>query len=149
VYWIELTQVLLIFCFMLSVAMISDLYFMFVTFLIGSEHVAKIMLSCHESVCHVFFFAAVDFNPLPALTLRSARDLNVPCSQKRSQALLLTKKKNRIFFKKEDIFTFRTKTQPFAGPIKSPTACADGLCFSVAFADYTRNRSPREKNHNN
>lgn len=54
-YWIELTLVLLIFCFMLSVAMISDLYLMFVTFSIESEHVAKIMLSCHESVCHVFF----------------------------------------------------------------------------------------------
>jgi len=40
---------------MLSVAMISDLYLMLVTFLIESEHVDIIMLSCHESVCHVFF----------------------------------------------------------------------------------------------
>jgi hypothetical protein len=32
-------------------------------------------------------------NPLPALTLQSARDLNVPCSQKRFKALLLNKKK--------------------------------------------------------
>jgi len=55
VHWIELTHVLLIFCFMLSVAMISNLYLMFMTFLIGSEHVAIILLSCHESVCHVFF----------------------------------------------------------------------------------------------
>jgi hypothetical protein len=87
-------------------------------------------------------------NHLPALTLQSARDLNVPCHQKWSKALLLTQK-NRIFFKKEDVFTFRTKTQPFAGPIKSPTACADGLCFSVAFVGYTRNRSPLQgkKNH--
>jgi hypothetical protein len=48
------------------------------------------------------------FNPLPALTLQSAPDLNVPCSKKWSKALLLTQK-NRIFFKKEDVFTFRTK----------------------------------------
>jgi hypothetical protein len=50
-----------------------------------------------------------NINPLPALTLQSARDLNVPCSQKRSKVLLLTKK-NRIFFKKEEVFTFWTKT---------------------------------------
>jgi hypothetical protein len=29
-------------------------------------------------------------NPLPSLTLQSARDLNVPCRPKRSKALLLT-----------------------------------------------------------
>lgn len=39
-----LTQILLIFCFMLSVALISDLYLMLMTFLIESESVAKIML---------------------------------------------------------------------------------------------------------
>jgi hypothetical protein len=33
------------------------------------------------------------FNPLPSLTLQSARDLNVPCRHKRSKALLLTPKK--------------------------------------------------------
>jgi hypothetical protein len=37
---------------MLSVAKISDLYLMIVTFIIESEHVAKIILSCHESVYH-------------------------------------------------------------------------------------------------
>jgi hypothetical protein len=32
----------------------------------------------------------VHFNPLPSLTLQSARDLNVPCRPKRSEALLLS-----------------------------------------------------------
>jgi len=39
---------------MLNVAMISVLYLMLVTFSIESEHVAKVMLSCHENVCRVF-----------------------------------------------------------------------------------------------
>jgi hypothetical protein len=32
----------------------------------------------------------LDFNPLPSLTLQSARDLNVPCRPKHSKALLLS-----------------------------------------------------------
>jgi hypothetical protein len=35
---------------------------------------------------------ASKLNPFPALTLQSARDLNVPCNHKQSKALLLTKK---------------------------------------------------------
>jgi len=31
-----------------------------------------------------------DINPLPSLTLQSARDLNVPCQPKRSKALVLS-----------------------------------------------------------
>jgi hypothetical protein len=44
-------------------------------------------------------------NPLPSLMLQSAQDLNVPRQHKRSKALLMTQK-NRVFFKKEDVFTF-------------------------------------------
>jgi hypothetical protein len=56
-------------------------------------------------LCNLVLYS---INPFPALTLQSARDLNVPCNHKRSKALLLTQK-NRILFKK-DVFTFRTKT---------------------------------------
>jgi hypothetical protein len=51
-------------------------------------------------------------NPLPALTLQSARDLNVPYRQKRSKALLLTQK-NRIFFKKKMYLHFEQKHLTF------------------------------------
>jgi hypothetical protein len=37
-----------------------------------------------------FIVLFVLLNPLPSLTLRSARDLNVPCLPKRSKALLLS-----------------------------------------------------------
>jgi hypothetical protein len=83
--------------------------------------------------------------------VQSGRDLNVPCRQKRSKALLLIQKKNRIFFKKEDVFTFQTKTQPFAGPIKSSTACADRLCFFSGIRGLHQKQvsPPGKKNHNN
>ena len=35
-------------------------------------------------------YSSAHFNPLPLLTLQSARDLNVPCRPKCSKALLLT-----------------------------------------------------------
>jgi hypothetical protein len=84
-------------------------------------------------------------NPLPALMVQSGRDLNVPCRQKRTKALLLIKK-NRIFFKKEDVFTFRTKTlNPLPVQLKVLLHALTGWVFSVAFADYTRNRSPHQE----
>ena len=48
---------------------------------IGREH-PSYNLACNTVV--------VEFNPLPALTLQSARDLNVPRQPKRSKVLLLT-----------------------------------------------------------
>jgi hypothetical protein len=85
------------------------------------------------------------FNPFPALTLQSARDLNVPCNHKRSKALLLTQK-NRILFKKEDVFIFRTKTlNPLPVRLKVLLHALMDCVFSVAFADYTRNRSPLQE----
>jgi hypothetical protein len=86
-------------------------------------------------------------NPLPALTVQSGQDLNVPCWHKRSKALLLTQK-NRIFFKKEDVFTFQTKTlNPLPVRLEVLLHALMGCVFSVAFqfADYTRNRSPLQE----
>jgi hypothetical protein len=83
-------------------------------------------------------------NPSPALTLQSSRDLNVPCHQKLSKALLLSKTK-RIFFKKE-VFAFRTKTlKPLLVRLKVLLHALTGCVFSVAFADYTRNTSPLQE----
>jgi hypothetical protein len=77
------------------------------------------------------------FNPLPALTVQSGRDLNVPCRHKRSMALLLTQK-NRIFFKEEDVFTFRTKTlNPLAVRLKVLLHALTGCVFSVAYNSRT------------
>jgi len=46
----------------------------------------------HETPWYVahYIYYSCEFNPLPSLTLQSARNLNVPCRPKRSKALLLS-----------------------------------------------------------
>jgi len=55
-------------------------------------NLAKVMYTLKHSVklCRYLLCGCVYFNPLPSLTLQSARDLNVPCWPKRSKALLLS-----------------------------------------------------------
>jgi hypothetical protein len=64
-------------------------------------------LNCAQNA--VVLVAATVINPLLALTLQSARDLNVPCNQKRSKALLLTPKKTGLSLKKKMYFHFEQK----------------------------------------